>query len=217
MLDLSTVSPTQARTRSTALVTCAGSSLELRVWPAEDVWAVAEQLRRMGRDPEPVLPDESGLPGSLLVLREGECEEAALRSLVDGLRLPGLQVLAFGAADATGASRRVAVETSSAPAPELEPGPGPVGGQPDHVVFVELHQLPAARRWQVRALGTAGALRHLASALAGLVAGAAPRPDGASSLVLEVPDRPGSVQSVVERLDAAGLDGHVRVLRQHAA
>lgn len=151
------------------------------------------------------------------MLREDECEEAALRSVVDGLRLPGLQVLAFGAADATGASRRVEGESAAAPEPGMEPGPGPVGGQPDHVVFVELHELPAARRWQVRALGTTGALRRLASALGGLVAGAAPRPDGASSLVLEVPDRPGSVQSLVQRLDAAGLDGHVRVLRQHAA
>lgn len=213
MLDVSTVSPTQARTGSTALVTCTGSSLELRVWPPEDVWAVAGQLRRMGLDPEPVLPDESGLPGSLLVHRHGVCEEAALRDLVDGLRLPGLEVLAFGTADATGASRRVAGESA-----EVEdPMPGATGGQRDSVVFVEVHQLLAARRWQVRALGTTGALRRMAAALSGLVAGVVPRPDGVSSLVLEVPDRPGSVQSVVERLDAAGLDGHVRVLRQHAA
>jgi hypothetical protein len=57
----------------------------------------------------------------------------------------------------------------------------------------------------------------MASALSGLVAGVVPRPDDVSSLVLEVPDRPGSVQSVVEQLDAAGLDGHVRVLRQQPA
>lgn len=211
MLDVSTVSPTRVRTGSTALVTCAGSSLELRVWPAEDVWAVADRLRDTGLAPEPVLPDESGLPGSLLVQREGACEEAALRALVDHLRLPGLEVLAFGPADAGGTSRRVAAETPAAPAPLA------ADAARDHVVFVELHQLPAARRWQVRALGTTGALRRMATALSGLVAGTPPRPDGGTSLVLEVPDRPDSVQSVVEQLDSAGLDGHVRVLRQHAA
>lgn len=213
MPDVSTVSPTRVRTGSTALVTCAGSSLELRVWPAEDVWAVAERLRETGLAPEPVLPDESGLPGSLLVQREGVCEEAALRALVERLSLPGLEVLAFGAADAGGTSRRVAGE---APLP-LAPAPGTADHARDHVVFVELHQLLAAGRWQVRALGTTGALRRMATALSGLVAGPAPRPDGGTSLVLEVPDRPGSVQSVVEQLDSAGLDGHVRVLRQHAA
>lgn len=211
MLDVSTVSPTRVRTGSTALVTCAGSSLELRVWPAEDVWAVAERLRDTGLAPEPVLLDESGLPGSLLVQREGVCEEAALRALVDRLRLPGLEVLAFGAADAGGTSRRVAAETPAATVPLA------AGAARDHVVFVELHQLLTARRWQVRALGTTGALRRMATALSGLVAGTPPRPDGGTSLVLEVPDRPDSVQSVVEQLDSAGLDGHVRVLRQHAA
>lgn len=215
MLDVSTVSPTRVRTGSTALVTCAGSSLELRVWPAEDVWAVAERLRETGMAPEPVLPDESGLPGSLLVQREGVCEEAALRALVERLRVPGLEVLAFDTADAGGTSRRVAGETP----PPLPLAPAPVAADDprDHVVFVELHQLPAARRWQVRALGTTGALRRISTALSGLVAGPPPRPDGGTSLVLEVPDRPGSVQSVVEQLDSAGLDGHVRVLRQHAA
>lgn len=213
MLDLSTLSPTRVRTGATALVTCAGSALELRVWPAEDVWTAAERLRDMGLAPEPVLPDESGLPGSLLVQRDGVCEEAALRALVDGLCLPGWEVLAFGAADAGGTSRRVTGETLAVP------GPAPVAadGPRDHVVFVELHQLPTVRRWQVRALGTTGALRRMATALSGLVAGAPPRPDGGTSLVLEVPDRPGSVQSVVEQLDSAGLDGHVRVLRQQAA
>jgi len=213
LLDVSTVSPTRVRTGSTALVTCAGSSLELRVWPPEDVWAVADRLREMGVQPEPVLPDESGLPGSLLVQREGTREEAALRALMDGLRLPGLEVLAFGTADSAGTSRRVAGETSPVPGPARVVA----DGTRDHVVFVELHQLLAARRWQVRALGTTGALRRMATALSGLVAGTPPRPDGDTSLVLEVPDRPGSVQSVVERLDSAGLDGHVRVLRQHAA
>lgn len=211
MLDVSTVSPTRVRTGSTAVVTCAGSSLELRVWPAEDVWAVAERLRETGLAPEAALPDESGLPGSLLVQRDGVCEDAALRALVDRLRLPGLEVLAFGTADAAGTSRRLAGQTPGDAAAVAADGPR------DHVVFVELHQLPAARRWQVRALGTTGALRRMATALAGLVAGTTPRPDDVTSLVLEVPDRPGSVQSVVERLDSAGLDGHVRVLRQHAA
>jgi len=213
LLDVSTVSPTRVRTGSTALVTCAGSSLELRVWPAEDVWAVAERLRDMGLAPEPVLPDESGLPGSLLVQREGVCEEAALRALVERLSLPGLEVLAFGSADAGGTSRRVA---GAAPL-TLPPASGTADHARDHVVFVELHQLLAARRWQVRALGTTRALRRMATALSGLVVGPAPRPEGGTSLVLEVPDRPGSVQSVVEQLDSAGLDGHVRVLRQHAA
>ena len=206
MLDVSTVSPTRVRTGSTALVTCAGSSLELRVWPAEDVWTVADRLSELGMDPEPALPDESGLPGSLLVRRRSGCDEAALRTVVDGLRLPGLEVLAFASPDAAGSSRRV---VGSAPS-------GPTG-QRDHVVFVELHQVPTTHRWQVRALGTAEALCRLAMALSGLVAGVAPRPDAATSLVLEVPDRAGVVQSVVEHLDAAGLDGHVRVLRQRPA
>jgi hypothetical protein len=206
LLDVSTVSPTRVRSGSTALVTCAGPALELRVWPAEDVWAVADRLTELGMDPEPALPDESGLPGSLLVRHDGGCEEAALQAVLDGLRLPGLEVLAFASADAAGTSRRVTGESHA-----LDPG------QRDHVVFVELHHLSTTRRWQVRALGTPGALRRLAEALTGLLAGVVPRPDGRTSLVLEVPDRADAVQSVVEHLDAAGLDGHVRVLRQRVA
>jgi small ligand-binding sensory domain FIST len=37
------------------------------------------------------------------------------------------------------------------------------------------------------------------------------------SVVLELAGRPTVVQELVEHLDAAGLDGHVRVLRVHDA
>ena len=205
MLDVSTPSPTRDATQATALVTRAGSSdLEVRVWPPEHVWVVAQDLDEAGHAWEGALPDESGLPSSLLLRRErGFADHEVQHVLADLDRVGrGTAVLGFLEPDDAGACTRV---------------PGPAPQDRDHVVFVELRQLPYAGRWQVRAFGAAAALTRLRAAARGLAVGIGPRPGEERSAVLELPDRDGAVTDLVERLDRAGLDGHVRVLRQHVA
>ncbi len=202
MLDVSMPSPTRAMTTATALVTPAShGDLEVRVWPPEDVWHVGEGLTAAGHRWEPVLPDETGLPQSLVVPRR--CAGDVSRVL-EGLDLPGLEVLGYGQPDARGESRRVA---------------GPVPKGRDTIVFLELRELPYGDRWQLRGFGAPLALRTLAESCAVLAAGVVEPTDDFErrSVVLELPGRPTVVQELVERLDAAGLDGHVRVLRAHRA
>lgn len=196
MLDVSTASPTRETTLATALVTRAGGDdLEVRVWPPEDVWAVARGLDLAGLSWEPALPDESGLPGSLVL--PGSIDPS---TVLAALELPGVAALGYLAADEAGTCHRV-------------PGAEPVGR--DGVVFVELRQCVLSGGWRVRAFGALGALRRLREAARPLCAA---RPGAArdfEALLLELVDRPGIVTELVERLDAAGLDGHVRVLRRH--
>lgn len=205
MLDVSTPSPTREATQATALVTRAGASdLEVRVWPPEHVWAVARDLDEAGHPWEGALPDESGLPSSLLLRRErGFTDHEVGHVLADLDRLGrDTAVLGYLAADDAGACTRV---------------PGPTPRDRDHVVFVELRQLPYAGRWQVRAFGSPAALTRVHAAAAGLAVGRGPRPGEERSAVLELPGRASAVSDLVDRLDRAGLDGHVRVLRQHVA
>lgn len=205
MLDVSTPSPTREATQATALVTRAGSGdLEVRVWPPEEVWTVARDLREAGHHCEGALPDESGLPTSLLLRRDQGFSDTDLEEVVADLGLghPGTAVLGYLEADDAGACRRV---------------PGPAPRHRDHVVFVELQQLPYAGRWQVRAFGAGAALARLRAAADGLAVGVGPRPGEERSAVLELPGRADAVGELVERLDRAGLDGHVRVLREHTA
>lgn len=205
MLDVSTPSPAREAAPATALVTRAGATdLEVRVWPPEHVWAVARDLDDAGHPWEGALPDESGLPSSLLLRREGGFADHEVQRLLTDLdRLGrGTAVLGYLAADDAGACARV---------------PGPSPQDRDHVVFVEVRQLPHAGRWQVRAFGAAAALTRLRTAARGLAVGIGPRPGEERSAVLELPSRDGVVSDLVDRLDRAGLDGHVRVLRQHVA
>jgi hypothetical protein len=86
------------------------------------------------------------------------------------------------------------------------------------VVFLELRELPYGGRWQLRGFGSPAALSTLARACAPLAVGLV-EPDPTTyadrSVVLELAGRPTVVQELVEHLDSAGLDGHVRVLRIH--
>lgn len=201
MLDVSTPSPTREATQATALVTRAGTGdLEVRVWPPEHVWAVAGDLGEAGHSWEAALPDESGLPSSLLLRRDAGFTDDEVRDLLADISTPGTAVLGYLDADDAGACPRV---------------PGPQPEDRDHVVFVELQQLPYAGRWQVRAFGASAALTRLRDAARGLAVGTPPRPGDRRSAVLELPGRAGAVPELVERLDRAGLDGHVRVLRHH--
>lgn len=204
MLDVSTPSPTREATQVTALVTRAGTAdLEVRVWPPEHVWDVARHLDEAGHTWEGALPDESGLPSSLLLRRRDGFTDDELGHLLDDLhRLgEGTAVLGYLGAEDDGACAPV-------------PGPHPLDR--DHVVFVELHQLQHAGRWQLRAFGSAGALARLRAAARGLALVTDRCGGDQHSAVLELPDRPAAVDDLVARLDRAGLDGHVRVLRQHA-
>jgi len=206
VLDVSMPSPTRAMVAATALVTpAAHGDLEVRVWPPEDVWHVAEGLSAAGLRWEPALPDETGVPQSLLVQRR--CA-ADVELVLDGLGLPGLAALGYLPPDARGECRRVA---GSAPQDDRMRG---------DVVFLELRELPYGGRWQLRGFGSPAALSTLARACAPLAVGLV-EPDPTTyadrSVVLELAGRPTVVQELVEHLDAAGLDGHVRVLRVHDA
>ena len=203
MLDTSTPSTTREAAQATAVVTRASASdLEVRVWPPEEVWTVARVLGEAGHDWEGALPDESGLPSSLLLRRDRGFSDADVEQVVDDLGHPGTAVLGYLAADGAGACPRV---------------PGPEPRDRDHVVFVEVHPLPRAGRWQVRAFGAGRALARLCAAAGGLAVGVGPRPGEERSVVLQLPGRPDAVGELVERLDRAGLDGHVRVLRERTA
>ena len=85
---------------------------------------------------------------------------------------------------------------------------------------LELRELPYGGRWQLRGFGSPAALSTLARACAPLAVGLV-EPDPTTyadrSVVLELAGRPTVVQELVGHLDAAGLDGHVRVLRVHEA
>ena len=199
MLDVSMPSPTRAVVAATVLVTPVDhDDLEVRVWPPEAVWQVATSLSEAGHRCDPVLPDETGVPESLVVARRGA---AALERVLDGLAQPGLSAIAYLEPDARGECRRVA-------------GQAPEGR--DDVVFLELRELPYGGRWQLRGFGSPAALSTLAGACAPLAVGLV-EPDPTTyadrSVVLELPGWPTVVQELVEHLDAAGLDGHVRVLR----
>ncbi len=203
MLDVSLPSPTRAMVAATALVTpAAHGDLEVRVWPPEDVWHVADGLSEAGHRWEPALPDETGVPQSLIVQRHcaGDVE-----AVLAGLDLPGLAALGYLPPDATGVCRRVSAGSAASE------------GR-DDVVFLELRELPYGGRWQLRGFGTAVALGTLARACAPVAVGLV-EPDPTTyadrSVVLELAGRPTIVQELVAHLDAAGLDGHVRVLRVH--
>lgn len=203
MLDTSTPSTTREAAQATAVVTRASASdLEVRVWPPEEVWTVARVLGEAGHDWEGALPDESGLPSSLLLRRDRGFSDADVEQVVDDLGHPGTAVLGYLAADDAGTCARV---------------PGPPAPGRDHVVFVELQQLPHAGRWQLRAFGVGAALSRLRTAARDLALGLGPRPGELRSAVMELPGRDEVVGLLVERLDRAGLDGHLRVLRERTA
>lgn len=203
VLDTSTPSTGSVATQATALVTRASAThLEVRVWPPEEVWTVARVLGEAGHDWESALPDECGLPSSLLLRRDRGFSDADVERVVSDLGRPGTAVLGYLGADDAGTCARV---------------PGPATPVRDHVVFVEIQQLPHAGRWQVRAFGAGAALARLRTAARGLALALGPRPDELRSAVLELPGLDGVVGQLVERLDRAGLDGHLRVLREHVA
>lgn len=203
MLDVSTPSPLRQAQPATAVVTRAGGAdLEVRVWPPEHVWAVGSDLSEAGHEWEAALPDESGLPSSLVLRREDGFSDSDVVAVVAGLDQPGLATLGYLAPDERGECPRV---------------PGPQPADRDRVVFVELRQEHPDSCWQLRGFGSSAALRRLRAATAGLGTGAPGPPDGERSAVLSLPGRDGIVQELVERLDRAGLDGHVRVLRAHRA
>lgn len=204
MLDVSLPSPTRAMVAATALVTpAAHGDLEVRVWPPEDIWHVADGLSEAGHRWEAALPDESGVPQSLIVQRH--CA-ADLEQVLAGLDLPGLAALGYLQPDALGVCRRVSGAST-----------GETVGR-DDVVFLELRELPYGGRWQLRGFGTAVALGTLAGACAPVAVGLV-EPDPTTyadrSVVLELAGRPTIVQELVAHLEAADLDGHVRVLRVH--
>lgn len=206
MLDVSITSPVPVAVpvaRATVLVTPAGGhDVEVRVWPPEEVVTVAELLSRGGHRCHGVLPDETGLPGSLLV--EG-AEEGAVKIVLDDLAAPQVAALGVVAVGYLGPDGRG----------ECSRLPGPVAEGRDEVVFVDVCEQPVGGRWQVRAFGAPGALQRLSRAAADLALGTrGGRPARANrSLAIQLPGRPGVVQDLVARLEAAGLDGHVRVLR----
>lgn len=202
MLDVSPVLLTREATAATALVTrVADEGLEVRVWPPEDVWSVARSLDREGLVWDAALPDESGLPGSLVVCLDGpgpDVDLAALVTIIDG---PGVAALGYHpvTSDPRGAWQRL-------------PGSEPEGR--DRVVFVELQESGAGERWQVRAFGPVKALQRLHDALAELALARPVTLPPERAVSIELGAGAGTVQDVVTRLDAAGLDGHVRVLRR---
>lgn len=199
MLDVSTPSLARDPAQVTAVVTRAeNADLEVRVWPPEQIWAVGADLRDAGHEWEAALADESGLPSSLVLRRSAGFSDGDLSEVVVGLDRPGLAILGYLGADELGACARV-------------PGPQPIDR--DDVVFVELRQQRRGRRWQLNAFGAATALTRLCAAAAEISVGASVRPHDEGSAVLWLPGREGIVQDLVERLDRAGLDGHLRVLR----
>lgn len=201
MPDTHAPRPSKARDAATVLVTRAGTQdVEVRVWPPEQVDDVAVVLGRLGCSWSEALVDEGGVAGSLLVDHDRTLSDADVHRLVDRLaeavEPDGALVLGYVGGCEEGFRRA----GSAVPAGR------------DHVVFVDLHETSSPERWAVTAFGVPAALeRVLVAASSGRGVGRAAHRGGTATMELRGAR---SVDVLVGRLDAAGLDGHVRVVRR---